>query len=210
MNKTIVAVNGVIGSGKDTLSNYFVYEGFYRISFAESLKDAVSVIFGWDRDMLEGKTEAARKERDVVDEYWSSVLGMKITPRWILQNFGTDCIRKHFNDNIWIYSLTNKINKIRNEKIIITDCRFPNEIEMVRKNSGTIVEIQRVLPDWYSVAREWNTSDKSGLEIPEDLQEIHTSEWAWIGINNPDFIVQNNAGLDELKSNAQQIIKKIS
>lgn len=209
MDRTIIAVNGVIGSGKNQFSQYFVENGFESVSFAGTLKDAVSVIFGWDREMLEGTTDASRIARDQVDVYWSNVLGISdVTPRWILQNFGTDCVRRHFNDDIWVHSLVNKINKSNSDKVIITDCRFPNELNMVRAQKGYVIEVQRVLPEWYSVAYEWNTSAKIG-KIPTVLENIHVSEWAWIGINKPDYTVQNNGTLDDLRSKAITIMSDI-
>jgi len=56
----ILGVTGLIGSGKDTIADYLVTtHGFKRVSFAASLKDAVSTVFGWDREMLEGTLKQA-------------------------------------------------------------------------------------------------------------------------------------------------------
>jgi hypothetical protein len=53
----IVGICGFIGSGKDTAADYLVnFHGFRRESFANTLKDAVSCVFGWDRTLLEGRT----------------------------------------------------------------------------------------------------------------------------------------------------------
>lgn len=199
MDRNIVAINGTIGSGKDTFSTSFIEAGYHRMSFATALKDAVSVIFGWDRIMLEGHTDKARKIRETKDEYWSHKLGMNITPRWILQNFGTDVVRKHFNDNIWVYSLENKMRNIEGN-IIITDCRFPNELKMLREHNATIIEIRRNQPDWYVDAVTYNVRK---TEMPESLKEIHASEWAWIGINKPDYIVENNSTIEKLLETAK-------
>ncbi len=52
----LIGLVGLIGSGKDTVAERLVsHHGFVRDSFAKSLKDAVSNIFSWDREMLEGK-----------------------------------------------------------------------------------------------------------------------------------------------------------
>ena len=197
MERKIIAINGTIGSGKDTFSQVFIDAGFHRISFAETLKDAVSAIFGWDREMLEGSTEESRRIREMPDPFWSAKMERPITPRWVLQNFGTDICRRYFHDNIWVFSAENKIRNIDTDKVIITDCRFPNEIKMIRENNGIIVEVQRNLPDWYWDAYKYNILIESGETpmIPPDLQHtVHSSEYGWVGINHPDYIVENKIG----------------
>lgn len=214
MERKLVAINGTIGSGKDTFSQVFIDNGFYRVSFAETLKDAVSAIFGWDREMLEGTTNEARKIREQPDEYWSSKLGRDVTPRWVLQNLGTDVMRRHFHDNIWVFAAENKIRNLPHDRVIITDCRFPNELKMIRENSGTIIEVQRVLPDWYWDAFSYNLKVEENLmheehNLPESMKSVHSSEYGWVGINRPDYIVQNNSTIDSLHSQAYTILSNI-
>lgn len=199
MDRNIIAINGTIGSGKDTFSTEFINAGYTRMSFATTLKDAVSVIFGWDRIMLEGHTDEARVIRETTDEYWSHKLQRKVTPRWVLQNLGTDVLRKHFDDNIWVYSLENKMRSI-DGNIIVTDCRFPNELKMLRENNATVIEIRRNRPEWYVDAVTYNVRK---TEMPESLKEIHSSEWAWIGINKPDYIVENDGSIEKLLNTAR-------
>ena len=131
MSGIIVSVSGFIGSGKDTIADYLVNShNFRRESWAGTLKDAVSVVFGWDRVLLEGKTNESRKWREQPDEWWTSRLGEKITPRGILQQWGTDVCRNHFHDEIWIASLENKLRRTSDD-VVISDSRFGNEIECV-------------------------------------------------------------------------------
>ena len=210
MERKIVAVNGLIGSGKDTFSKHFIDAGYVRCSFAESLKDAVSVIFGWERSLLEGDTDESREYREIKDEFWTNRLdfGIDITPRWILQNFGTNAVRKHFHNNIWLFSLENKIIQNDWEKVIITDCRFPNELALIRQNNGTIIEVQRgEQPNWYDVAAGYNLF---GADVkPSILEGIHESEWAWIGINQPNYVVKNDSTLMDLQHEAYKILVRI-
>lgn len=228
MERKIIAINGTIGSGKDTFAKSFMANGFRRMSFAETLKDAVAAIFGWDREMLEGNTEESRKVRESIDEYWSVELGYDVTPRYILQHLGTNVLREHFCNDLWILSLKRKLLQTEGN-LIITDCRFPNEIEMLRKMNATIVEVQRVLPVWYEDAAwynnfleeqyeeiaEKNYYNESDIEMtissymPNSLHDIHESEYAWVGLNNPDYIVHNTDGIEELQQKALDIITKI-
>jgi len=83
----IIGICGLIGSGKDTVADYLVNEhGYRRESFANPLKDAVAAVFGWDREMLEGRSKESRQWREQTDAWWSERLGMNITPRWVMQN----------------------------------------------------------------------------------------------------------------------------
>ena len=154
----IIGICGFIGSGKDTVADYLVnFHEFRRESFASTLKDAVANVFGWDRTMLEGRTKEAREWREQVDHWWAERLDMPtLTPRWVLQYWGTEVCRKGFHDDIWIASLE---NKLRNSKdhVVISDCRFPNEISSIKNAGGHIVWVQRgALPDWYDVAVDAN------------------------------------------------------
>ncbi len=154
----IIGICGFIGSGKDTIADYLVnFHEFRRESFASTLKDAVSAVFGWDRTLLEGRTKEAREWREQVDPWWAERLDMlRLTPRWVLQYWGTEVCRKAFHDDIWIASLENKLRNSK-DNVVISDCRFPNEITSIKNAGGKIIWVQRgALPEWYDVAVEAN------------------------------------------------------
>jgi hypothetical protein len=202
----IIGVCGFIGSGKDTIADYLVnFHEFRRESFASTLKDAVAAVFGWDRTMLEGRTKEAREWREQVDPWWAARLDMPtLTPRWVLQYWGTEVCRKAFHDDIWIASLE---NKLRNSKdhVVISDCRFPNEISSIKNAGGQIVWVQRgPLPEWYDVAVDANRG--SNVAINElKMRKIHASETAWVGTEF-DAIIDNNSTIDDLYQQAQTLV----
>jgi hypothetical protein len=202
----IIGVCGFIGSGKDTIADYLVnFHEFRRESFANTLKDAVSAVFGWDRTMLEGRTKEAREWREQVDPWWAARLDMPtLTPRWVLQYWGTEVCRKAFHDDIWIASLE---NKLRNSKdhVVISDCRFPNEISSIKKAGGIIVWVKRgELPDWYNTAVEANRG--SNIAINElKMRKIHASETAWVGTEF-DAVIDNNGTIDDLYNQASSLL----
>ena len=99
----IIGICGLIGSGKGSVADILVEEhNFKKISFADKLKDGVASVFDWDRQMLEGDTDDSRKWREEKDNFWSKETGETITPRLVLQLFGTDCMRSGFFDGIWV------------------------------------------------------------------------------------------------------------
>ena len=203
----IIGICGFIGSGKDTIADYLVnFHEFRRESFASTLKDAVSAVFGWDRTLLEGRTKEAREWREQVDPWWAERLDMPtLTPRWVLQYWGTEVCRKGFHDDIWIASLE---NKLRNSKdhVVISDCRFPNEIQRIRNAGGKIVWVRRgELPEWYQFALAYNTLG-SNLALNElKRRKVHASETAWVGTDF-DYTIDNDSTVAELYAKIASVI----
>jgi hypothetical protein len=197
----IIGICGFIGSGKDTVADFLVnFHEFRRESFASTLKDSVAAVFGWDRTLLEGRTAEAREWREQVDPWWAERLDMPtLTPRWVLQYWGTEVARKSFHDDIWIASLENKLRNSK-DNIVISDCRFP-----IKKAGGQIVWVQRgALPEWYDDAVSANQGHNIGINNMK-LRKIHASEWAWLG-NEFDHVIDNNGTIDELFKQAQSLV----
>jgi hypothetical protein len=199
----IVGFAGFIGSGKDTAADYLINNHqFRKDSFASALKDAVSQIFGWDRILLEGRTKESREWRDQVDAWWAARLKMPhLTPRWVLQYWGTEVCRTGFHDDIWIASLENRLRTSRDD-IVISDVRFCNEIQAIHNAGGKVVRISRGPdPEWYEDAKLANSGDHvlgSALARARmRSMKIHPSEWAWIG-QGIDFELDNNGTVDRL------------
>lgn len=220
----ILSITGLIGSGKDTVADYLVKNHkFTRLSFASTLKDAVSAIFCWDRTMLEGLTKDARDEREKVDTWWANRLGIPhLSPRWVLQYFGTDVCRKAFHEDIWNASLERVISNIHNahRKIVISDTRYPNELDMIKRNGGKCFRITRGTdPEWYDAAVRYNKLDSEDREvlfrIPDGLVGvnpitlgIHTSEWAWAGYPF-DLQIPNDGSLSDLFYKIDCVLKEL-
>jgi hypothetical protein len=206
----IIGICGFIGSGKDTVADYLVnFHEFRRESFANTLKDAVSAVFGWDRTMLEGRTKEAREWREQVDPWWAERLGMPtLTPRWVLQYWGTEVCRKAFHDDIWIASLENKLRSSK-DNVVISDCRFPNEISSIRNSGGKIIWVQRgITPHWYDVALQANRGIESAKRFLEK-EGIHASETSWIGTQF-DAVIDNNGSISQLYTNMEDLIKEFN
>lgn len=198
----IIGISGFIGSGKGTVGDYLVSQhGWKSVSFASTLKDAVSNIFCWPRYLLEGDTKESREWREVEDTWWSNKLGYSVTPRWVLQHIGTDILRTHFNDSIWVLSVERQIADYRGN-VVITDVRFKNEMRMLRSvpNAHSVWVKKGKLPEWYDTAEAANSDTFTHApECAEAMEKlgIHSSEWDWIG--QPfDYIIENNNTLGDL------------
>ena len=186
----ILGLCGLIGSGKGTVADILVKDyNFTKISFADKLKDAVSVLFGWDRELLEGKTDESRAWREEIDFFWTREIGEDITPRLVLQKFGTECMRNGFYDGIWISLVKKELLSYRDQNFVIPDVRFVNEIKMIKSMGGDVWRVKRGSdPDWF---RRYVTKNI----IPNN---IHPSEWNW-ATSKMDYVLANNGSLDNLK-----------
>jgi len=207
----ILSVSGFIGSGKDTIADYLcAHHGFKRLSFAASVKDAIAIIFGWDRSLLEGDTKSSREWRETVDSWWSARLNIPdLTPRYVLQIWGTDVCRNHFHDEIWIASLENKLRSL-SDNIVITDCRFLNEMTAIKKAKGVTIRVTRgPNPIWYNDALIVNQGsahpDYHSSKLILSNYGIHSSEYSSVGLPY-DYVIDNNGTLSVLHSKIRSVI----
>lgn len=209
----IVSLTGFRNSGKNTFSLFLKERGFVEISFAETLKDVLSILFLWDRKMLDGITELSRRERKKVDEWWSEKLNIKdFSPEKALTLLGTELFRNCFNENIWIFSLERKLLKIfeknPDSKIVVTDCRFTNEINFLNKFTENFVSVKIVREQSEPFWKEKALKAKSGcVESLNFLKEknVHLSEWDLIDYCF-DFVVYNNGSKEDLKSECERFL----
>lgn len=207
MADQIVAIAGFIGSGKDTAAEYLINNhNFTKLSFASALKDAVSVVFGWDRVLLEGKTSESRFWREQPDKWWAKRLDMPhLTPRWVLQYWGTEVCRVGFHKDIWVAALENKLNKAIGN-IVITDARFSNELEAVKNLRGTLIRVERgPRPVWYDNAKSFNKFNDTVNSDILKKHNVHASEYSSVGLDY-DYYLDNNGSKEDLFKELNSIV----
>ena len=165
----IVVTCGKIGTGKDTVANYLCEKyGFTSLSFAYALKMVCSILFNWDMKILQASNTETRKQRELLPN--RTLCGREFNVRTALQYMGTDLFRKNFGEDIWVDILKNKIDDIISTsaatstdignyfctadmctvdgsnnipKIVISDCRFLNEIAMLESYGANFICLYR-------------------------------------------------------------------
>lgn len=206
----IIALTGSMGSGKDTVAHMLIqHHNFVRFSFAGTLKDCVSSVFGWCRADLEGTDAASRQWRETVDTWWAQRLGIEnLTPRWVLQHLGTDVMRNHFHPDIWVASLQRQLADTK-QHVVISDTRFANEAHMITKLGGQVWQVQRgPQPPWWSLAVTASSSENPhSSQAASVLQSlgVHASEWSWACVP-ADHTLLNNGTLEQLRQQVDQAL----
>lgn len=157
-----IAFTGKMRSGKDEAVSHLIHNfGGYKLSFAGALYAMQHEIYSiaglpWDE---------ATKDR------------------FLLQFLGTQWGRQTIDPNIWVNILENRIKKFPTSEYVnlfISDARFPNEVEMLRKNGFQIVKILR--------------PEEKRIEFgAKNLN--HESETALDGFNDYDHTIFNDFNL---------------
>ncbi len=172
----IIGLTGKSGAGKDEVAKRLVLKhGFSRLAFADPLKIAARHIFGLSDAQLWGA------EKDKIDPYWG------MTPGQLMQRLGTECLRNGFapvpgiGEDVWIKALFRKVEPGRD--YVITDVRFPNEADEIKRWGGKIYRVIRpghvsaraphvsenALLDYETAGRIWNARTLEALYETVDL-----------------------------------------
>jgi len=133
MIPAIIGIAGKARTGKNTLAAFIQaqYGGTYPYAFAEPMRAMLKVGFGIDFDTEYWNTH---KEREI------PVLGK--SPRQLLQKLGTEWGRELINPDVWLILAQGALHN-RGAGMVVTDVRFENEAQWVRKNRGTIIHLER-------------------------------------------------------------------
>ncbi|QKC99150.1 deoxynucleotide monophosphate kinase family protein [Mesorhizobium sp. NZP2298] len=128
----IVALSGVAGSGKSTVAEYLQdIHGYTRVRFAGPLKAAMAAL-GLSAKQIEG---------DLKEVPCDLLCGH--TPRYAMQTIGTEWGRNIIGEEFWTGLWRAAANAVIEDggRVVVDDCRFPNEAATVRKMGGDIYRI---------------------------------------------------------------------
>ena len=127
----IIGLSGYARSGKDTVAG--LLPDYKRRAFADVLRDALYRL----NPYLRGNFTVA----DLVDEYGWEVAKSDNEVRRLLQVLGTEVGRKMIDNDVWVQIATRDI--LKEDDIVFTDVRFPNEAEAIKALGGTVWRIER-------------------------------------------------------------------
>jgi len=191
--RLVIGFGGKAGHGKDTCAGLMMAvlqrkRRYSRLdSFAHSLKDGIGGgVFLLNDAQLYGD------QKLIEDPFW------KLTPRRILQLAGTEAMRNAFGHDIWTRTLERRAAKLSDIDIIITDVRFPNEVDCIRRLGGCLILVERpveLLPEEFK-------ADPRALEHLSETALEHFTGW--------DFKVQNDCGLHELAERIAAIVEELT
>lgn len=143
----LVGLCGFAQSGKDTAASYLVDKfDWTRVAFADALRDVLYAlnpsITGLACDYGQDK-EGVYRVQGIVDNYgwdWAKTNIGEI--RTLLQRLGTEAGRQTIDENLWVGMGEDKIERAGGP-VVVTDCRFPNEIALIRRRKGLLIWVER-------------------------------------------------------------------
>lgn len=194
-----IAICGKANTGKNTLANLLDQEVFTQkhhtdnpykavfMAFADPIKEIVLTMFPQaKKDCLYGPS-ALRSE--VISEAFKG--DQPLTYRQALIDIGTHA--REYNDLVWIQNFQNRYEKIRTKNtklVIVTDVRFRNEFDHLKKEGFYQIRLYR----------------ETGLPTINHVSETQQNT---IADDEFDYVLHNNRTLDYLKDEVKKIIPKL-
>ncbi|MCX8003679.1 MAG: hypothetical protein N2688_01795 [Burkholderiaceae bacterium] len=162
----LIALTGRAGAGKDTAARYLCERyGFVQASFAGALKE---MCLAWAEYV--GVDHAWFTERDLKEK---PMPGFGFSARRMMQTLGTEWGRA-LMPMLWVAGLQRHLGLHEggtpvHDRIVISDCRFPNEAQWVIGAGGTLV---RVLRDVGDVAPHESEAHSAHLPAQHELHNV--------------------------------------
>jgi hypothetical protein len=188
LNLPNIALLGEMGHGKSTVAEYLCKcHNYIEYAFADSLKHGISIIFSLLHEQLYGNL------KHDIDPRW------KVTPRYLMQRIGTDLFRNNISkylqnitnvhENIWISNFQCWIKRHISYPVVISDCRFKDEFNLLSNLNFKLIHIQRTI----SNKNQLTTHESEHLSKSVDL------------LSNTIPLI-NNGTIEELYQKVKQLI----
>ena len=92
--------------------------------------------------------------------------------------------------------------------MVISDCRFPNEIKSIKQAGGIIVCVKRgIQPHWLDIAMQANRGSGNAQDWLKN-EKIHASETAWVGTHFDD-VLDNDGTIDDLFTQVKGLVSNL-
>ena len=166
--------------------------------------------------MMDSKQCTKEEYEEEVKINWQTAYKTVYTPRLLLQHIGTELFRNQIIDGIWVNALMSEY-KAKEELVgttpeniqwgevypnwIITDTRFPNELQAVKDKGGINIRVNR--PKERELILRNATSI---IDTRKTLEPEHKSETV---LDNAefDYVILNNGTIEDLVNECRNIIK---
>lgn len=128
-NRIVIGISGKIGSGKNTACDLIRsdFPFFKELAFAVNVKKVVAILTG---STLEENLDRQLRKRFISN--FGATLGE-------LQQKVGNGMRNSVGTNVWIESVILEPSEFK----IITDVRFPDEVEAVERVGGIVIRLER-------------------------------------------------------------------
>ena len=213
------------------------YSNFKIKKFAGKLKTIASLLTGIPVE----KFEDQEFKKTNLPEHWNTLqqsgrnkVSLPMTVRELLQKLGTEAMRDGLHTNVWCnalfadYNSIDKLIRITEEGLeeweegnypnwIITDMRFPNEMDSVKERGGITIRVVRY-PKTVEVSRgpkdieivPFNPTNQKHMDLWKgDSSRMHASETA-LDDAKFDYEIDNNGTLEDLIEKVREILIKES
>lgn len=176
MNRHIIGLTGRAGCGKDTVADFLVEtHGFIKLAFADPLRDGAKAMLGLTDEEL-----SRRENKEALIEW------LGCSPRHVLQTLGTEWGRELIHPDLWLRITERRVERVlamppcqHINGIVLSDVRFENEADWVRRIGGTVWNINRPRAGLFG---------DSARHVSEQSLPIHEA----------DLILHNTGDLDQL------------
>jgi len=178
MKPIVIGLIGKAHSGKDTVGDWLVEQhNFYAIAFADYPKRMLRNLYDLSYDQLWGD------DKEEIDTRYN------VTPRYIMQYWLQAC--RHIDSDIWIRAVDKQINPVLSggSPVVITDVRFPDEVKLVQKHNGYLIEVRRD-----------GAQANGGIPYHASEQDLHVGQ----------FIIDNNSTLEVLFNEVDHLLESIN
>lgn len=176
-----IAISGKANSGKNTVANLIINHldknaRCATLAFADPIKEIIKIMFP---HVKKRHLYGSSKYRNTIIEGAVDKSGNPLTIRQALIEIGTG-MGRGMNSFVWLDVFEHRFAKLakRNDVIIVTDARFPNEISHLKKSGFVLLRVSR----------------------KTDTVINHSSETEQDNIKDSDFdiIIDNNGTLESL------------